>query len=94
MKHSLVRYVQKAVLATVLVAAASTAALAAKTQKDLEKDGYDCKNISGGMECRKGKDDPKYLCNADGTGCQSYKVGTKVRSNADKVISKKVLSVN
>jgi hypothetical protein len=92
LKFSIVGTMQMAVFATVLVVIASTAAQAAKTQKELEKDGYDCAKIPGAIECRKGKDDPKYLCDINGTGCQSYKVGNKAKSNADKVIGTKPLS--
>lgn len=86
MTLSILKYTQSAALAALLLASATTVVFAAKTVKELKKDGYNCEAITGAIECRKGKDDVKYLCESNGTGCQTYKVGTKIKSNADKVI--------
>lgn len=85
MNNSIARHIQSATLTIFLITAATTSALAAKTVEELKKDGYSCEGITGAIECRKGKDDPKYLCETNGSGCQTYKVGTKVKSTADKV---------
>lgn len=68
-------------LTALVIGVASTAAYAAKTAEELKKAGYSCEAISGGMECRKGKDDVKYLCDSTGKTCENYKIRTTVIKN-------------
>lgn len=86
MNRIIVRTAQKILTTFVLIAATNTLAFAAKTAEELKKDGYSCEAISGGMECRKGEKDVKYLCDAAGKTCENYRVGKNIKSNADSAI--------